>query len=89
MEPGVAPILEVVGLTVPGAIENIDLDVRPGEILGIAGLVGSGRSTLLRAIAGAEPTARGTIRLAGAEPAWPRTVRAARKLGIGLIPEDQ
>ncbi|WP_163163248.1 sugar ABC transporter ATP-binding protein [Arthrobacter sp. Alg241-R88] len=89
VEPAVAPILEVVGLTVPGAIENIDLEVRPGEILGIAGLVGSGRSTLLRAIAGAEPTARGTIRLAGSEPAWPRTVRAARKLGIGLIPEDR
>lgn len=89
VNPGVAPILEVVGLTVPGAIENIDLVVKPGEILGIAGLVGSGRSTLLRAIAGAEPTARGTIRLAGAEPAWPRTVRAARKLGIGLIPEDR
>lgn len=89
VDPGMAPILEVVGLTVPGAIENIDLEVKPGEILGIAGLVGSGRSTLLRAIAGAEPTARGTIRLAGTEPAWPRTVRAARKLGIGLIPEDR
>ncbi|MDT0168390.1 sugar ABC transporter ATP-binding protein [Pseudarthrobacter sp. BRE9] len=89
VEPAVAPILEVVGLTVPGAIENIDLEVKPGEILGIAGLVGSGRSTLLRAIAGAEPTARGTIRLAGAGSAWPRTVRAARKLGIGLIPEDR
>ncbi len=50
------PILEVVGLTVPGVIENIDLEVKPGgEILGIAGLVGSGRSALLRAIAGANP----------------------------------
>ena len=89
VEPAVAPILEVVGLSVPGAIEDIDLEVKPGEILGIAGLVGSGRSTLLRAIAGAEPTARGTIRLAGAGSVWPRTVRAARKLGIGLIPEDR
>lgn len=84
-----APVLEVVGLTVPGVIENIDLDVRPGEILGIAGLVGSGRSTLLRAIAGAEPTAQGVIRLKGTEASWPRTVRAARKLRIGLIPEDR
>lgn len=89
IEPGLAPVLEVVGLTVPGVIENIDLEVKPGEILGIAGLVGSGRSTLLRALAGAEPTARGTIRLSGTESAWPRTVRAARKLGIGLIPEDR
>jgi ABC-type sugar transport system ATPase subunit len=89
VEPAVAPVLQVAGLTVPGAIEDIDLEVRPGEILGIAGLVGSGRSTLLRAIAGAERTARGTICLAGAESPWPRTVRAARKLGIGLIPEDR
>ncbi|MGO4586050.1 sugar ABC transporter ATP-binding protein [Arthrobacter sp. 2RAF6] len=89
VEPGVPTVLEVAGLTVPGAIENIDLELKPGEILGIAGLVGSGRSTLLRAIAGAEHTARGTIRLAGAESPWPRTVRAARKLGIGLIPEDR
>ena len=89
LEEGLAPVLEVVGLTVPGVIENIDLEVKPGEILGIAGLVGSGRSTLLRAIAGAEPTARGVIRLSGAESPWPRTVRAARKLGIGLIPEDR
>ncbi len=83
------PILEVNGLTVPGVIENIDLQVRPGEILGIAGLVGSGRSTLLRAIAGAEPTARGNIRLGGVSAVWPRSVRAARKLGIALIPEDR
>ncbi len=89
IDPSLAPVLEVVGLTVPGVIENIDLEVKPGEILGIAGLVGSGRSTLLRAIAGAEPTARGTIRLSGAQSPWPRTVRAARKLGIGLIPEDR
>ncbi|MGF4041932.1 sugar ABC transporter ATP-binding protein [Paenarthrobacter nitroguajacolicus] len=89
VDSNASPILEVVGLTVPGVIENIDLEVKPGEILGIAGLVGSGRSALLRAIAGAEPTARGTIRLSGDEQAWPRTVRAARKLGIGLIPEDR
>lgn len=84
-----APILEVIGLTVPGVLENIDLEVHPGEILGVAGLVGSGRSTLLRAIAGAEPTARGILKLSGVEVPWPRTVRAARKLGIGLIPEDR
>jgi ABC-type sugar transport system ATPase subunit len=84
-----APILEARGLTVPGVLEDVDLEVRPGEILGIAGLVGSGRSTLLRALAGAEPTARGTLRLSGVEVPWPRTVRASRRLGIGLIPEDR
>ena len=84
-----APVLEIDDLSVPGIIENIDLEVRRGEILGIAGLVGSGRSTLLRAIAGAEPTAAGTMRLAGVEATWPKSVRAARRLGIGLIPEDR
>jgi ABC-type sugar transport system ATPase subunit len=83
------PILEARGLVVPGVLESIDFEVRAGEILGIAGLVGSGRSTLLRALAGAEPTARGTLRMNGVEVPWPRTVRAARKLGIGLIPEDR
>jgi ABC-type sugar transport system ATPase subunit len=88
-DEGTPPILGVTGLTVAGIIENIDLEVRPGEILGIAGLVGSGRSTLLRAIAGAEPAARGNICISGASAPWPRSVRAARRLGIGLIPEDR
>lgn len=83
------PILRVRGLTVPGVLQSIDLEVRPGEILGVAGLVGSGRSTLLRALAGAEPTARGSLTLNGVEVPWPRTVRASRRLGIGLIPEDR
>ena len=83
------PVLDVRGLSVPGVVEEIDLRVGPGEILGIAGLVGSGRSTILRAIAGAEPTAHGEIHLAGTKVPWPRSVRAARKLGIGLIPEDR
>ena len=85
----IEPILDVVGLTVPGVIEDVDLQVRPGEILGIAGLVGSGRSTLLRAIAGAEHTAHGTMTLSGSGVAWPRTVRAGRRLGVALIPEDR
>jgi ABC-type sugar transport system ATPase subunit len=84
-----APVLEVRGLSVPGVVSEIDLEVRPGEILGIAGLVGSGRSTILRAIAGAEPTSHGVMHLDGAESSWPKSVRAARKLRIGLIPEDR
>lgn len=84
-----AAVLEVRDLTVPGVLDAIDLDVRPGEVLGIAGLVGSGRSTLLRALAGAEPAARGSLRLGGEEVPVPRSIRAARRLGIGLLPEDR
>jgi ABC-type sugar transport system ATPase subunit len=83
------PLLRAEGVTVTGAIEDIWLEVRPGEILGIAGLVGSGRTTLLRALAGAEGKARGRLWIEGKEIGWPRTVRAARKAGTALLPEDR
>jgi ABC-type sugar transport system ATPase subunit len=83
------PLLRARGVTVPGSIEGIDIDIRAGEILGVAGLVGSGRSTLLRALAGAEPRARGELEVEGKEVSWPRTVRRGRRNGVGLIPEDR
>lgn len=89
VEAAPAPVLEVRNLVVPGVLDAIDLDVRPGEVFGIAGLVGSGRSTLLRALAGAEPTAKGTLRLDGTETPVPKSIRTARRLGIGLLPEDR
>lgn len=81
--------LRVHRLTVPGVLDGIDLEVKQGEILGIAGLVGSGRTSLLRAIAGLTPTARGRIGVAGADAAVPRSVREARLRGIALVPEDR
>jgi ABC-type sugar transport system ATPase subunit len=83
------PLLSVRGLRVEGALGGVDLDVRAGEIVGIAGLVGSGRSTLVRAIAGAEQPAAGTLELDGKPVRWPRTVSAALRLGIALVPEDR
>jgi ABC-type sugar transport system ATPase subunit len=77
------------GVTVPGAIEDVSVEIGRGEIVGIAGLVGSGRSTLLRALAGVEPTARGRLWIDGAEASWPTTVRRARALGLALLPEDR
>jgi ribose transport system ATP-binding protein len=62
--------------------------VRAGEILGIAGLAGSGRTEVLRAIHGADPIEAGTIRLFGREVAI-RSPRDSIALGIGLLTEDR
>lgn len=83
------PVLKVSGLTVPGAIDEVSLEVQPGEILGLAGLVGSGRSTVLRALYGLEPTASGRVWVDGEPVRLPKTVRGARKLGLALLPEDR
>ncbi len=74
----------------PNAIvlDGVDLEVRAGEILGIAGLVGSGRTELARAIFGADPFASGTISLGG-RPIAPKSPAEALELGIGLVPEDR
>jgi ABC-type sugar transport system ATPase subunit len=86
---GESEVLRVAGLTLPGTVEDVAFTLRRGEILGIAGLVGSGRTELLRALAGAAPVARGRLFVNGDEVSLPRTVRAALKLGIALAPEDR
>lgn len=82
-------VLRVESLAVPGVLHGVNLSVAAGEIVGIAGLVGAGRSTLLRAIGGAEPTADGVMRIDGREVPWPRTPRHARLRGVALAPEDR
>lgn len=83
-------VLEVGSVTVPNAIQDITLHVRAGEIIGLAGLVGSGRTTLLRALAGAERTSNGTMILKGKQQRWPRSVRdAIERCGIALVPEER
>ncbi|MBX3581369.1 MAG: sugar ABC transporter ATP-binding protein [Rhizobiaceae bacterium] len=69
-------------------LEGVDLDLRAGEILGVAGLVGSGRTELARAIFGADSIAAGTITLNG-KPISPQSPADAIELGIGLVPEDR
>ncbi len=69
-------------------LEGVDLDLKAGEILGVAGLVGSGRTELARAIFGADRIAAGTITLDGA-PIAPQSPADAIRLGIGLVPEDR
>ncbi|OZF25706.1 sugar ABC transporter ATP-binding protein [Rhodococcus sp. 14-2496-1d] len=83
------PVLVAEGVTVPGAIENVDIEVRAGEVVGVGGLVGAGRTTLLRALAGLERTATGRMWIDGNEVAWPKTVRKALRYGIALLPEDR
>jgi ABC-type sugar transport system ATPase subunit len=82
-------VLAVDSLAVPGRLMPITFTAYRGEVLGIAGLVGSGRSELLRAIAGAEPTASGSLSLNGVITAMPSTVRRALRVGIALAPEDR
>jgi len=83
------PLLRAERLTVPGAIEDVELEVYAGELLGLGGLVGSGRTTVLRVLAGLEPRATGTLWIDGREVPLPRSVRQAQRLGIALIPEDR
>ena len=83
------PLLAASAVTVPGAIEGLEIEVRAGEVVGIGGLVGAGRTSLLRALAGLEPAATGRMFVDGREVPWPRTVRRALALGIALVPEDR
>lgn len=83
------PVMTVEDLRSPGRLHGISFDLRKGEILGVAGLVGSGRTELLRALAGLDRRARGTVRLEGADPRVPRSVREARRRGVALLPEDR
>ncbi|GAA3663362.1 sugar ABC transporter ATP-binding protein [Nocardioides ginsengisoli] len=80
-------VLSVRGL-VAGPLRGVDLDLHRGEILGIAGLLGSGRSALLRALFGDLPATEGEIRLNGA-PYMPSRPAAAIRAGFGLVPEDR
>lgn len=79
-------VLEVRGLSSP-ALAPTDLIVRAGEIVGLAGLLGSGRSELLHAIFGADRQARGTVLLDG-QPLARRTDEAVMA-GVALVPEDR
>jgi inositol transport system ATP-binding protein len=69
-------------------LHDIDLTVRKGEIVGLAGLVGAGRTELARAIFGADPVARGRILVEGREVQIRSPIDAIRA-GIGLVPEDR
>ncbi|GAU70898.1 sugar ABC transporter ATP-binding protein [Streptomyces sp. NBRC 110611] len=93
--PGVpgAPLLRVRGLTRNGTtsgpvFEGIDFEVRAGEVVGLAGLVGAGRTEVARAVFGVDRYDAGTVEIDGQELAR-GDVRAAMRAGLGLVPEDR
>ncbi|MFD5100412.1 sugar ABC transporter ATP-binding protein [Streptomyces albidochromogenes] len=85
---GAEPVLRVEGLSRDGEFAALDLDVRPGEIVGLAGLVGSGRSEVLETVYGARRPSTGRVLVDG-RPLRPGSVRAAVRAGIGLAPEER
>lgn len=81
-------ILRVEGLTRHGVLENISFSLRRGEILGIAGMVGSGRTELLRAIYGVDPVDGGEIYIKGEKVQINSPVEAIN-LGMAFLPEER
>src|SRR3954451_8674651 len=83
-----APVLEVRGLRARPQLRDIDIVLRRGEIVGLAGLVGAGRSELAQAIFGMNPPEAGAILLDG-RPVRIRAPRDSVRLGIAYVPEDR
>lgn len=82
------PVLKVDNLQVAGASRPVSLTVRKGEILGLAGLVGAGRTELIEGIFGVRDTTAGTITVSGT-PIKRHTPTASIKNGVALVPEDR
>lgn len=86
---GDTSVLEAVDVRLPGVLHGIDLTVAAGEIVGLWGLVGAGRTTFLRSLAGLEPTSSGSLTLDGNDIGWPQSTREAIAHGIVMVPEDR
>jgi ribose transport system ATP-binding protein len=87
-EPASAdPLLSVRKIS-RGFVRDISFDLRPGEILGLAGLVGSGRTEIVRMVFGADPREEGEIEMDG-RPVKLKSPRHAVRLGLSLLPEDR
>jgi rhamnose transport system ATP-binding protein len=81
-------LLEVKDLSRKGKFSNISFDIRAGEIVGMSGLVGAGRSDVAQAIFGIASTERGSVRIEGREIAISHP-RQAMSLGLAYVPEDR
>jgi rhamnose transport system ATP-binding protein len=86
--PSGEPVLRVRGLSREPAFRDVSLDIRPGEIVGLAGLVGSGRSEIARAIFGADQPDAGTIEVGGREVRL-KSPRGGIRAGIAMLPESR
>ncbi|WBB60583.1 sugar ABC transporter ATP-binding protein [Streptomyces sp. WMMC500] len=87
-EGAAEPVLRAEGLTRRHELHDVSLDVRPGEVVGLGGLLGSGRTETAKAIAGALPLGAGRVTVAGA-PVRTGSTPAAIRAGISLLPEDR
>src|SRR5580692_11607015 len=81
-------MLAVRGLTREGVFKNVSFEVRAGEIVALAGLVGAGRSEVARAIFGIDPVDAGEVRVVG-KPLQLGKPAAAVRAGLALVPEDR
>ncbi len=86
--PGTEPLLELRGVSQRGVVENVDLLVRRGEIVGLFGLMGSGRTELMRIIFGADPFEQGEIIVAGRH-LRNHSPRAAIEAGCAFVTENR
>ncbi|MFF4436899.1 sugar ABC transporter ATP-binding protein [Streptomyces sp. NPDC001621] len=83
-----AALLTVEGLTRDGVFHDVSFEVRAGEVVGIAGLVGAGRTEVVRAVFGADPYDGGVVKVSG-NRLRRHDVNAAMAAGVGLVPEDR
>ena len=81
-------VIEAKGLSHAGTIKPFDLEIHKGEVIGLTGLLGSGRSELARAIYGADRAQTGTLKVKGQEVKIKQPIDAM-KLGMGLLPDDR
>ena len=86
--PSAAPLLKVQSLSVPGWAEQVSFDVAPGEILGVAGLVGAGRTEVFEALMGLRPGRAERIEIGG-QPVHILQPRDAVALGLAYLSEDR
>ena len=86
--PDAEELLRVEGLTQAGVVEDASFSLRAGDVLGIAGLVGAGRTELVRMIFGADPSTSGRVLVRG-KPVRLRGPRDGMRAGIVLLPEDR
>lgn len=86
--PEAPVLLGVAGLTVPGWVQDLGFEVRAGEILGFAGLVGAGRTEAFESIVGLRPRSAGTVAIAGKEVRI-RSPRDAMQHGLTYLSEDR
>ncbi|MFG2053345.1 sugar ABC transporter ATP-binding protein [Micromonospora sp. NPDC048930] len=88
VEPADPPILQATGLTRRHVLGGVSINLRPGEVVGLSGLLGAGRSETAKAIAGAMPLDAGQVTVSGARLRR-RSIAGAVRAGVGLLPQNR